>query len=343
MSIYPKCKQKLRYRAEAQNNGRGNRRSRVDAFALMMVFVLVTALSFVTLEFTRSSTINLRMAINSSQAKKALYYAFGGYKTALTVLKIDTNEYDGPGDYWYGELPPIPFEEGIITVTIEDEKARFNIQELVTEYGIEDKRRRVMLERIFDALYLDKSVIDAITDWQDSDDIPQGTGAEAYYYAARTPSYEVRNAPMITTGELLLVKDVEREMLFLPPSARSALVLEGYKPLYDYLTVYGDGRININTAAYPVLLSLSQDMDETIVDDVLEYRQENPFKRVEDVKNVESVSEVLYDEIAPLITVKSDIFRITATGSAGRFMRTITAVILRDSGGIRVVYFNRSL
>ncbi len=336
MSIYPRCKQN-------HDEGQENMGRRSRAFALMSVFVLVTALSFVTLEFTRSTSINLRMAVNSSMAKKALYYAFGGYKTALTVLKIDNNGYDGPGDYWYGELPPIPFEDGIIAVSIEDEKARFNIQEIVTEYGIEDKRRRVMLERIFDSLYLDKSVIDAIVDWQDSDEIPQGTGAEAYYYTALTPSYEVRNAPVITTGELLLVKDVDREMFFLPPSARSSLAPEGYRPLNDYLTVYGDGRININTAAYPVLLSLSRDMDETIVEDILEYRRESSFKSVEDLKNVETISDVLYDEIAPLITVKSDIFRITATGSAGSFVRTITAVVLRDSRGIRVVYFNRSL
>jgi general secretion pathway protein K len=316
---------------------------RPAAFALMSVFVLVTALSFVVLEFTRSSSINLRMAINASEAKKAQYYAFGGYKTALTILKLDTNAYDGPGDFWYGELPPIPFEDGVIAVTIEDELSRFNIQELITENGIEDKRRRVMLERMFDVLFLDKAVIDAIVDWQDSDEVPQGTGAESYFYSARKPSYKVRNSPMMTTGELLLVKDIDREMLFLPPSARTSQVPEGYGSLNDYLTVYGDGRININTARFPVLLSLSQDMDESTVVDILDYRQDNVFERADDLKNVESVSAILYDEIAPLITVKSDVFRITATGTSGRFMRTITAVVLRNGGGFRVVYFNRSL
>ena len=336
MSIFQRCKQSIREMFR-------KRIRRLHAFALMSVFVLVTALSFVALEFARSSSINLRMAINSSRAKKAQYYAFGGYKTALTVLKLDTNEYDGPGDFWYGELPPIPFEDGIIAVTIEDEKARFNIQELITENGIEDKRRRVMLERIFDILFLDKAVIDAIVDWQDSDEVPQGTGAESYYYSGRKPSYKVRNRPMMTTGELLLVKDVEREMLFLPPSARSTYVPEGYRPLYDYVTVYGDGRININTASYPVLLSLSRDMDESIVEDILEYREDNHFERTEDLKNVETVSAILYDEIAPLITVKSDVFRITATGTSGTIVRTITAVVKRNSGGFSVVYFNRSL
>jgi general secretion pathway protein K len=132
-------------------------------------------------------------------------------------------------------------------------------------------------------------------------------------------------------------------MLFLPPSALSPMVPEGYRPLYDYLTVYGDGKININTAGYPVLLSLSRDMDEVIVNDILEYRMEEPFKSPEDLKKVESVSDLLYDEIASLITVRSDVFRITSTGSVGGLVRIVTAVVLRDSRGIRVVYFNRSL
>jgi general secretion pathway protein K len=309
----------------------------------MSVFVLVTALSFVTLEFSRSSSINLRMAINASEAKKAQYYAFGGYKTALSILKLDTNGYDGPGDFWYGELPPIPFEDGVIAVSIEDEKARFNLRELITENGLEDKRRTVMLERMFDVLFLDKAVIDSIIDWQDRNEVPQGTGAESYYYSARKPSYNVPNSPMMTTGELLLVKGMDREMLFAPPSARSNFVPEGYKALNEYVTVYGDGRININTAPFPVLLSLSRDMDESIVEDILDYRQDNHFEQTSELKNVETVSAILYDEIAPLITVKSDVFRIRATGTSGRFMRTITAVVMRKGGGFQVVYFNRSL
>jgi general secretion pathway protein K len=200
-----------------------------------------------------------------------------------------------------------------------------------------------MLERIFEVLFLDISLIDGITDWQDSDDAPMGAGAEAYYYNAQTPSYETRNAPIITAGELLLVKGFDRNILFLPPSARSPLAGEELKPLNDYITVYGDGKININTAAYPLLLSLSQDMDETIVGDILEYRKENVFETPEDLKKVETVSDVLYDEIVSIITVKSEIFRITATGSAGGFVRTIKAVVMRDNRGIRVVYFNRSL
>jgi general secretion pathway protein K len=318
-------------------------KGKTRAFALVSVLIMVSILSFITLEFTRSSGINLRMAINYSISKKALYYAFGGYKTALTVLMIDDNDYDGPGDYWFGVLPPIPLEDGVIIVTIEDEKARYNVQELVTDFGVEDKRRRVMLERIFETLDIETNLIDAITDWQDSDTLPLAYGAESLSYTVQTPSYEPSNKPVRTTGELLLIKNVERDLLFLPPSARNSFSSEDLEPLEHYLTAYGDGRININTAKYPVLLSLSSDMDENIVDDIIEYREEQSFQSLEELKNLETISDILYDEIASLLTVNSDIFRITSTGTVGGFVRTITAVVLRESQGVRVVYFNRSL
>ncbi len=314
-----------------------------NAFALISVLILVSILSLIALEFSKRSGIGLRMAVNYAQSRKAYYYAYGGYQTALKLLKMDTNDYDGPGDYWYSALPPIPLEDGSLMVSIEDEKANFNIRKLVTSRGTEDERRRAMLGRIFDILAIDTNVIDAIVDWEDSDDVSLPAGAESAYYANLTPPYSARNAPIITTGELLLIKGIDRDLFFLPPSARNSYLPEDLEPLNHYITVYGDGKININTAKPPVIRCLSKDMDESIVDDIIEYREQNAFKKTADLKDIETIPDVLYDEIASLITVKSDIFRITATGTTGEFVETITAVVVRESRGFRVVYFNRSL
>jgi hypothetical protein len=58
---------------------------------------------------------------------------------------------------------------------------------------------------------------------------------------------------------------------------------------------------------------------------------------------VESVTDVLYDEIESLISVKSNTFRITAEGISNQIVQRIDAVVLRQSKGFRVVYFTRSL
>ncbi len=309
----------------------------------MSVLVLVSILSLIALEFTRKSSINLKMAANHALSKKALFYAYGGYETALKLLMMDTNEYDGPGDYWYAMLPPIPLEDGAIVVTIQDEKSRYNIKKLVTDYGIEDARRRVMLERIFEQHGIDTSIIDSLADWQDEDDVSLPYGAERMYYNSLRPSYDPRNAPVTTMGEIFLVRGFDRDLFFLPPVVRDPFLSDDIQPLEQYLTVYGNGSININTADRILLMSLSADLDEIIADDIVEYRYEYPFEAVEELKNVETVSDILYDEIESLITVKSDLFRITSTGSVDEFSRIITAVVSREGGRFRVVYFDRSL
>lgn len=318
-------------------------RKKLNAFALISVLVLLSILSLLALEFAQRSGINLKMAVNHTYSTKALYYAYGGYQAALALLKNDTNSYDGPGDFWYGGLPPVPFGEGSISITIEDEKARFNLRNLVSTYGKEDKRRSVMLSRMFRFLSIEPSLVDGVVDWQDSNDIELPDGAEASYYHYLTPPFTPRNGRFITTGELFLVKGMDRDLLFLPPSSRSPVGNEEYVSLMHYITVYGDGKININTASKPVLLCLSEDMDEFIVNDIIEYREDDPFKNIQDLKNVETVSDILYDEINSLITVKSNLFRISATGMSGGFSQTIMAVVLRDARGFRVVYYNRSL
>lgn len=318
-------------------------RKSIRAFALITVFVLTTLLSLIALELSQRSGINLKMAINYAQSKKALYYAMGGYHIALALLVKDTNGYDGPQDIWYEPLPPIPFDQGTISVSIEDEMSRFNVTGLTNQIGEEDKGRRAMLERMFRALSIEPSLIDALVDWQDTDDIQKPEGAEEFYYATLEPPYAPRNDKVLTPGELILVKGFSREVYFLPPASRESGANESFRGLQHYITVFGDGGINVNTADIPVLLSLSQDMDEFIVTDIVEYRKKNPFRRIEDLRKVESVSDILYDEIRSRVRVKSNYFRITATGNTGDFIRDVTAVVMKQSRGFRVVFFDRSL
>jgi len=317
--------------------------SKKKAFALISVLILISILSMLVLEFSQRSLINIKMTNNYADSKKTFYYAFGGYQSALSILMNDKNNYDGPGDVWYNSYIPVPIENGSILIVIEDEKARFNIKKLVTPYGYEDKRRSAMLNRMFQALNIETSLVDAIIDWEDADDIEKTNGAEELYYAYLSSSYKPRNEPFITIGELLLVKGFNRDLLFLQPNKRSFMGNEEFKSLNSYITVYGDGKININTADIPVLLSLSKDINELIAKDIVEYRKKYPFKNINDLKNVDTVSEILYDEINSLITVRSNFFRITATGSCGSIVSIIKAVVLRETGGFRVVYFNRSL
>ena len=65
------------------------------------------------------------------------------------------------------------------------------------------------------------TVIDSILDWLDADNEPRPQGAEAAYYLQQQKSYRPRNAVPIALEELLLVRDVERSMLFGEDGQRS--------------------------------------------------------------------------------------------------------------------------
>jgi len=97
----------------------------------------------------------------------------------------------------------------------------------------------------------------------------------------------------------------------------------------NYLRVYGNvadftneaNRVNINTASFRVLTTISNEMSEDTVTEIIRRRQTQPFKSISEIN--EFIKEP--DLLKNLITVKSSIFKITimATDTNG-FCRFIT-------------------
>lgn len=94
-----------------------------------------------------------------------------------------------------------------------------------------------------------------VLDWRDSDDVARPGGAERDWYAMNGRQAP-RNAPFASVGELRLVRGFDSTMV----ARATALV-----------TVRGPGRINVNTASAPVLLTLPG-FTPFVVDAVLEHR-----------------------------------------------------------------------
>lgn len=83
----------------------------------------------------------------------------------------------------------------------------------------------------------------AIVDWRDTDSmlsIPLGSAEDAYYIGLNHP-YKCKDADFDSLDELLLVKGITPEI---------------FARIRDYLTVYTDGLVNVNTASREVLLAL---------------------------------------------------------------------------------------
>ena len=101
-----------------------------------------------------------------------------------------------------------------------------------------------------------KGLADAITDWRDyGRHEAQGFFSDDYYKNLEFP-YAMKEQPFERPDELLLVKGVDRRT---------------YEALLPFVTIYGDGRVNINTASRKVLAALG--LDDGVADKVLRARR----------------------------------------------------------------------
>jgi type II secretory pathway component PulK len=188
-----------------------------------------------------------------------------------------------------------------------------------------------------------KGTLDAIVDW--FEDKPSGSidGIE-------------RSGPMETIGELALVKDMTETMLEGWPLREEIEVeekgdgLELIDPWADkpflglrgYMTVYGDGKVNINTASKAVLEVMLQDENDdqmTLADDIIAAREELPFESVEDINDDEYLSFKIKDKFLERFKVSSEYFNILSEGKVGKTTARVRAIVQRQENRIVICYW----
>ncbi len=119
----------------------------------------------------------------------------------------------------------------------------------------------------------------------------------------------------------------------------TAIGKEKSRSLSDYFTVYGDrqdytsefNKININTASYRVLSALTDKMTPDIVTEIIRRRLAQPFKSVDEIKDLG-----LDSTVTDRLSVKSSVFKIIATATIDGVQAKITAVYNRN---MRTLYY----
>ena len=75
-----------------------------------------------------------------------------------------------------------------------------------------------------------------------------------------------------------------------------------YIPKITYTKEETSKKVNINKASKEELMTL-QGIGESIAGRIISYREKNPFKSIEELKNVSGIGEKLYEKIKDFITV----------------------------------------
>ncbi len=132
-----------------------------------------------------------------------------------------------------------------------DEERKININ--VTNTTILTRLiERVLSQKPEDA----RRFAEAILDWrQFGESQARGFFSDEYYSNLEYP-YVKKDASYEILDELLLVKGMTKDR---------------YEKLLNYLTIYGEGKININTASAEVLYALG--LDDSLIEKILEFRQ----------------------------------------------------------------------
>jgi len=223
-------------------------------------------------------------------------------------------------------------------------------------YGIFDEERKIninkaslsILKRLFKFIGLDditaQEISASIIDWRDQDSfltIPLQSAESSYYRSLDTP-YEAKDYYIEILEELLLIKGITPEI---------------FEKIEKYITIYGNGSVNINTASKDILLILG--LDEDLADKIVSFRagkdgvlgtdDDNFFDSTDTIvtklKNFYKIKESslinLNDLIdAGLLNTNSDYFDIIVISSLNnKIFKRLKSVV--DGEG-RILYWDES-
>ncbi len=302
-------------RKEANNRG----------IALVVTLLIVAIITAMVVEFAYNVYVSTNNLYNWQNSQKLSLVARSAVRfgSMFILEKIAMDGYT-PGLFEISQKTPLDDPGGTTYLRIEDENSKFNLMTLVNENGTLNNGSYASLVRLLQALGLRTDLADRIVYWINPALEPQLAGKENFS----------KSGDLDSIDELLLVPGID---------ARS------YERLRPYVTIYGNGSININGADMPVLMSLSSSIDKAMAQNIIRYRTGTPFTATTDIMKVigfEGATGIalsggytsLKGTSPALICTRGTAFRITATAQSGELKRIIDSVIDISSGST-VVYW----
>ncbi len=198
-----------------------------------------------------------------------------------------------------GEDMTLPVDDGTtVHFVAVDENGKFNLNTLVQPNGDLNKDAYQSFKRLLKALNMDETIADKVVYWINPAAVPDAQVKE-----------NSKRGYLDSTEELGLFIDKA-----------------SYDTLKNYVTVYGDGLININSAQAPVLMSLSDSISQDLAERIIERRKLEPFKNVGELSQVAGF-ENLGLQLVQYITATSSAIRVTASAERDGLDRTVEGVM----------------
>lgn len=258
--------------------GPRSRKREESGFALLLVMLLLLILGPFAYEFTAQVQLEAMTAANVSDQLKVANEMDGQYEVMLARLRFDAgeNEIDSYDDSWNDDELTSRQEaetEVAINTTMFDETAKFSLRQLhegpVERQALAKERlRRLLVEYRRD------------TDFELSASEAESWAQQIAEYIAKGGVRQGIPTPRMTDQRRILVLE---ELHFLPDVSGHAFSFILYDQreddhvapgLHRFLTVYGSGKVNLNTTSEELLRAyfpINPELAERIVE-----RRDNP-------------------------------------------------------------------
>ncbi|MFZ3137887.1 MAG: type II secretion system minor pseudopilin GspK [Thermodesulfovibrionales bacterium] len=285
-----------------------------NGIALIVTLLVLAIITAMVVEFAYGVYTGTNNLYNWRDSQRLSLMARSGVNVSARLVSdwLNNQNYT-PG---FIEMPiENPFEDfkGTITVRIEDENSKFNVNTIINQRGEKDTYGYDSFIRLLEALLLDKKIADRVLDWIDNDSIANLPDSET----------NAKNLPFVSVDEMLLINGITRK---------------DYDTLLPYVTVFGDGKININGAEKPVLRSLSG-ISDVLAQTVIDYRKNTPFDGTEKILKVSGFEGPLGTSLMGHITVQGGAFYISSIAQSSGVKRIIETKFLMSKSTSEIKYW----
>jgi len=305
-------------------------------FALVITLIVTALLVALLVEFINETYVDTSHSHNFVAAQQAGVLAESGATVGRGLLELELgSNLPGLGHSGYSSLldtwaQPIHREDesGGLTVTIEEESGKLNLNNVLYSGSNSDYPFRAVARNLFQKLKLSDydTLTDSTVDWVSRFDLPpQSAGAKSPYYNTLKPPYDVKGAKLQTVEELGLVKGFTGEKV---------AKLKPFVTVYDGLPNQPVTQININTAPQELLASVPG-MSDDLVSRIMEYRKTKPIKTLADIEGLKSPPPSLL----AMLNFCGTVYRIHSEGKVGDSKSVVEAVVRITGAASQVLYW----
>ena len=254
-----------------------DKKSKKGAALLVALWVLII-LSLIVGSFAFEIQLEAMLVSHKRKKFRAEMMAYSGIEYARAILdkqaeakELEIEDMDDQDGFMQSALfikrglsttSTIELGEGSFSVTLESAEAGRNINLLTRMEWLEILEMANVPSTEWDTM------VDCLEDWRDEGDLHQLNGAESDDPFYQDLGYPVKNGPLDSVEELLLVKGWGADVLYGKDEDEESDAIFGIAKL---LTVWGDGKVNLNTASTDVLLSYAE-YEDWELESVLEAR-----------------------------------------------------------------------